>query len=446
MTNLSSTTHDVVIVGAGLAGLAAAATLRSGAGTAGIDVVLLDRQGAGGRARTDERSGYLLNRGPHALYRHGPGWSALGALGITPAGRKPPLSSATMLAGGELHSLPTGAVSLARPGWLSARDRVQIGAALMRIMTMTPASIGTQATTSAADWISAQGLRPRADATARALGRLATYCKDLDALSADAMLHQLRTSARHSVLYLHGGWQQLVDALVAKAAPITVESGRVAAVTADGAAYEITTADRTIGARAVIVAVDSPRAAAALLTSLDATSALALAPHEPDAAATAACLDVIARRKPSPTFILGVDEPFYSSTHHPTAQLRVPSADTPEDSYVLQLARYGATSAAMDRRSLEALAAQAGVGAEDVIDSRFFADLTVISRPPSPDAGGMAGRPRVDSTGLPGCYVAGDFVGPHGLLADVSLTSGSEAGRLALEHLATARQLRRGVA
>ena len=51
---------DVVVVGAGLAGLAAAARLRQ----AGLDVLVLEASDdVGGRVRTDEVDGYLLDRG-----------------------------------------------------------------------------------------------------------------------------------------------------------------------------------------------------------------------------------------------------------------------------------------------------------------------------------------------------------------------------------------------
>ena len=58
--------HDVVVVGAGLAGLRAAITL----GHAGRDVVVLEAADTvGGRQRTDAVDGFLLDRGMLALQR-----------------------------------------------------------------------------------------------------------------------------------------------------------------------------------------------------------------------------------------------------------------------------------------------------------------------------------------------------------------------------------------
>jgi hypothetical protein len=46
---------------------------------------------------------------------------------------------------------------------------------------------------------------------------------------------------------------------------------------------------------------------------------------------------------------------------------------------------------------------------------------------------GIAGRPPVAVPAAPGLFVAGDWVGPVGWLADTSLVSGERAGLLAAE-------------
>ena len=55
---------DVIVVGAGVAGLCCARELHA----AGLDVLVLERgDGAGGRVRTDEVDGFLLDRGFQVL-------------------------------------------------------------------------------------------------------------------------------------------------------------------------------------------------------------------------------------------------------------------------------------------------------------------------------------------------------------------------------------------
>jgi hypothetical protein len=49
---------------------------------------------------------------------------------------------------------------------------------------------------------------------------------------------------------------------------------------------------------------------------------------------------------------------------------------------------------------------------------------------PSPRQG-LTGRPPVAVAGSPGVFIAGDWVGSEGWLADCSLTSGERAGMLA---------------
>ena len=112
----STADWDVIVVGAGLAGLCAAATARQ----AGSRVVVLEAHGPGGRARTVERDGFVLNMGAHALYRHGAGIEVLAQLGVVPTGVAPPLARYRALAGGRLHALPTGPGPLLRTGAVGA--------------------------------------------------------------------------------------------------------------------------------------------------------------------------------------------------------------------------------------------------------------------------------------------------------------------------------------
>jgi pyruvate/2-oxoglutarate dehydrogenase complex dihydrolipoamide dehydrogenase (E3) component len=51
---------------------------------------------------------------------------------------------------------------------------------------------------------------------------------------------------------------------------------------------------------------------------------------------------------------------------------------------------------------------------------------------PIASTGGLAGRPSITATGVPRVFLAGDWVGPEGLLADAALASGHAAARAAL--------------
>ena len=108
-----------------------------------------------------------------------------------------------------------------------------------------------------------------------------------------------------------------------------------------------------------------------------------------------------------------------------------PARQAPEGGAVVAAIRYGARSADLDRTQLESLVATAGVSSEDVVVRRFLARMSVYGALPVASAGGLAGRPGIEDTGVPGVTMAGDWVGPVGLLADASLASGHAAGLLA---------------
>ena len=112
---------DVVVVGAGLAGLSAGATAALGAST-----LIFDGHHPGGRASTDERGAYRFNRGPHALYRGGEAQAVLARLGVSTPGAIPPAEGARGRLGDIVDVLPATAATLlpnpAAPDNASARS------------------------------------------------------------------------------------------------------------------------------------------------------------------------------------------------------------------------------------------------------------------------------------------------------------------------------------
>ena len=404
---------DVVVVGAGIAGLTAAATSAAG----GATTLVLEAHRPGGRARTTEREGFSLNLGAHALYRGGAGSRVLADLGIVPQGSPPPLGEYQGSVNGVLHQLPTGPGSLLRTSLLGGRSKAQLGVLLSRMPRMNPSDL-TGISTRA--WLDDIGLRPDAEAVVLALLRLQTYCPDVDQFAADAALGQLQIGASEGVLYLDGGWSQLTDALGAATEVRTSVPAR--ALEPAAGRIEVVTDAGPIVARQVVVAVGTPSAAMSLL------------PEPPDwgelsGPVTAACLDIGARRVPSPGYVLGIDVPLYATVQGP------PARQAPAGQAVVGVLRYGARSASLDRTELEAHRRLCGVTDEDVVFERFLASMTVAGTLPRAETGGMRGRPSVGATGTPGIHLAGDWVGPDGLLADASLASGHAAGRRALDEL-----------
>lgn len=307
---MTTKTYDVIVVGGGLAGLAAGAT----AAKAGATTLVLEGHGLGGRARCVERDGFVFNMGAHALYMGSAGLPVLHALGIRPQGAKPPLERYRALRGGELFTLPVGPGSLVKTKLLGARDKAQFSKVMLSVPRVDPRTVAGLST---ADWISGFDLRPSVRAVVEALVRIGSYAGDFDNMSADAAVTQLKAGADKGVIYVDGGWDQLTRAL---AGLVEVRSGSaVVAVDAAAGRVEVKTEGETLVAKSVVLAAGPPAATRALLPADPGWGDLG----EP---VTAACLDVAARRVPTPGYVLGIDEPLYGTTQSPPARGLLPMA------------------------------------------------------------------------------------------------------------------------
>jgi hypothetical protein len=280
---------------------------------------------------------------------------------------------------------------------------------------------GRLASTSVRQWLDEHALRPDAEAVVRTLIRLSTYTDDVDHFSADAAVRQLQIGARPGVLYLHGGWSQLIDRL---ASQVRVERGSsVIGIEPDRHRVGVRTADTTYSARQVVLAPGTPAATRALLPDDPAWSDLG----QP---IRGACLDLGVSRVPDPGYVVGVDEPIMGVTMSP------PARQAPDGQAVVSAVRYVVTNAESDRSALDAHVRRLGVVDDDIVEERFLARIVVAGAIPTARTGGLPGRPRVSDSGQPGVFIAGDWVGPRGLLADASLASGHDAALVALRHLA----------
>jgi phytoene dehydrogenase-like protein len=185
---------------------------------------------------------------------------------------------------------------------------------------------------------------------------------------------------------------------------------------------------RSFFSPAVVIA-SSPQVAVSLVERGRETSLARWADEM--VAVRAACLDVSLKHLPRPkvTFSLGIDRPLYLSVHSATARL------APEGGALIQVAKYLPTdhseSAGDDRRELEALLDLVQPGwRESVVNSRFLPDMIVMNAVATVGLEGTRRRPSPEVYDVPGLFIAGDWVGPEGLLADASLASAKQAARL----------------
>ena len=418
----TSSDRPVVVVGAGLSGLIAATALARD----GRPVVLLEKaRSAGGRAATVTRDGYVLNLGPHALYRAGHLSQTLGALGVDVHGAVPSANGAFALHSGRTYTLPVGLTSLMTTGLLGLREKKEFAQFNARLASLNASAIQNETLTS---WLNRHIHHEHVRELIKMYVRVASFTNDADHQSAGAALAQLQL-ALEGVLYLDGGWQTLVDGLHQKAIEagvgIRVETSAVSIERGDrgdAEAVRLSNGD-TIAASAVIIAAAPPD-----VDMLTGVTHLASTTPAPVRVAT---LDVGVRALPNPTRTLafGVDRPLYFSVHSATARL------APAGGGLIHAARYLEPAERVDSKTeseLEALLDLMQPGWRDkLVVSRYLPNLVVTHAQVTAAQGGLSGRPFSTIPKIGNVFVAGDWVGPRGQLSDAAAASAIEAARFA---------------
>lgn len=80
---------------------------------------------------------------------------------------------------------------------------------------------------------------------------------------------------------------------------------------------------------------------------------------------------------------------------------------------------------------------------EQVIHRRFMPALVVANDIPQAARGGLAGRPGPEVPDAPGLFVAGDWVGPEGMLSDAATASARAAAARAAAFAASQQRASR---
>jgi len=418
---------DVAVIGGGLGGLATAAYVARG----GRSVVLYEKAAAvGGRATTTAAGEFFFNLGPHALYAAGHGVAVLRELGVEFHGGKPSPSGGFAIDRGAKHALPGGFLSLVTTGLFGLPAKLETARLLAGFARIDPAPL---ARTPLREWLEANVRHADVRRLIAALIRLATYSDDPDRLSAGAAIAQLQSALRSNVLYLDRGWQTLIDGLRATAVAVgtrIVTSTRAAGIERAGATWRVRSADGAALDAAAVVIAAGPDTAADLLRDAVPAARSWMGGSIP---VKAACLDLALSRLPQPraTFALGIDRPLYLSVHSAVASLG------PAGHAVIHVAKYlgrNASDPKADERELEGLMDLVQPGwRELVLQRRFLPDMLVAHAVPTAATGGLAGRPAPGVPHTNGLYVVGDWVGPHGMLADASLASAKQAAHAILQ-------------
>jgi len=235
-------------------------------------------------------------------------------------------------------------------------------------------------------------------------------------------------SLDEGVRYVDGGWSSIVDRLRARAvgAGVTLAAGDavtevVLAPVSEGIAGTVArTADgQVLRSASTLVAAGSPAVADRLFGLGDHYRSLAGPPVE------ASVLDLGLTAPPPVGAHLGLDRALCATVHSVAAGL------APDGLHLASLARYrrpGDGLAPDDTRELLlAHGREMGIDPEAIAMERYLHQLTVTWGMPTAERGGLAGRPPVAVPDRPGLFVAGDWVGPRGLLADAAAASAADA-------------------
>lgn len=394
-THRNGTTHEITIVGAGIAGLVAAISCAE----EGARVRLVEaHETVGGRGRSSDGP-YKANLGPHAMYHDGGFWKWMRERDVLPAHASPRLTGVRLRLGGTLRRTPPLGIL---PSVLRLRGRE------------APVNLDFRA------WVASH----TDDSTANMLSAAAgvfTFYHDPGELSAAFVwqrMVRLLLTAPSIVRYPVGGWSTLIESLERRVRElgVTVDTGTRLDALPDGP---------------TIVATELDQARELLGDdTLQWQSGLTV------------CLDLGLRyRRGDPTIVSDMDEAGWIGRYSAAN----PSI-APDGEELLQAQMPIRPGESVDQAALR-LERLLDVSIEDWRTRETWRRRQVMdARSGALDMPGTSWRERPSVDRGDDVFLAGDMVAADGMLAEVSWASAVEASRLALKALNTTRPRLREVA
>jgi phytoene dehydrogenase-like protein len=261
--------------------------------------------------------------------------------------------------------------------------------------------------------------------------RLSTYVHAPAELDAKAALDQLRLS-QSGTIYVDGGWSSVVDgllnsAILARALVRTRECVERVRSKNERCSVHLKSG-QSEDFEAVILAV-SPNQARAI-----ADSSAQLAAEVPTMRPVRImCLDLALSTLPrnDANFALGMDRPTYLSVHSAVSKLAPPSGA------LVHVARYLAPDEKPSTQHFDELERVADELQPDwrnhLVDKQRLAGITVAHD--FPRWADESRRIVSSVSDVPGVFLAGDWVGPAGMLADAAAASARAAAEEAIRYV-----------
>jgi phytoene dehydrogenase-like protein len=421
MKTLTKQQYDVAVIGGGLTGLTAAIYVEK----AGKSVVLIEKaKKLGGLAQTTNQKGALFNFGPHAMYEGGGALEILKELQCVPKGGYASKGGMIGILQGRIIHMPTDLTLDEGKEW------GQVMGGLAQIDTDFLRSTSIQ------EWAQTNIVHDRVRLFFLAMCKQWSYSDNPSVISAGYVLKQGQLAAK-GVRYVEDGWRKAVEKLyeLANRLGVTFVTGKkTKKIVTEGGCVNglLLSDDDKIDAASVITAI-GPHDVYKLVEEAEQTSIKKW--KEESYPLYAACLDVALNRLPIPerSFALGLDQPFYFGIHSLSVRLSENGA------HVLHVMKYHdnqlITDAKTDKQQLIDLLHLLQPGWEEkLVAIRYLPKILVAHDARTIQHAGSGSAPSPIVPEIKGLYVAGDWVGQEGRLADAAMLSAKLAAQEVISH------------